>query len=82
MAIQHQPIGLGAPDPELKTSPILEERGDEFDSLIHEDEELPECYFNNVAYADQTYICSGSSALLRCEKGVWVRKGGCDPDNP
>ena len=82
MATQHQPIVIGAPDPELKTSPILDERGEEFDVLVQEVEGIPDCYFNDVAYADQTFVCSGSGALMRCDKGVWVQKGGCDPDNP
>ena len=75
-------ISVGAPDPELKTSPILEEGDEEFDVLAQEVEDLPTCYFNNVSYADGTYVCSGSGALLHCEKGLWVREGGCDPDNP
>ena len=82
MAKQHQPILIGAPDPELKTSPILDELGEDFDDLVQDVEGIPDCYFNNIAYADQAYICSGSGALMRCEKGVWVQKGGCDPDNP
>lgn len=82
MATQHQPIAVGAPDPEARTSPILEERDEEYEVLGQEVEDLPNCYFNNVAYPDHTYVCSGSGALLRCEKGVWVRKSGCDPDNP
>jgi hypothetical protein len=65
---------VGAPDPERRTSPILDE-----------DEELPAdfgaeegdgiCYFNGIAYRAGQYVLSGSE-LLRCEKpGVWVRRG-------
>ena len=75
-------ISVGAPDPELKTSPILEEGDEEFDVLSQEVDDLPQCYFNNVAYDDGTYVCSGSGVLLHCEKGLWVRESGCDPDNP
>ena len=75
-------IAVGSPDPELKTSPILEESDENFDVLAQEVEELPVCYFNNTAYDDGTFVCSSSRVLLRCEKGLWVRKGGCDPDNP
>ncbi|MGF1761650.1 hypothetical protein L4D76_27870 [Photobacterium sagamiensis] len=75
-------ISVGAPDPELKTSPILDEGDEEFDVLSQEVDDLPQCYFNNVAYDDGTYVCSGSGALLHCEKGLWVRESGCDPDNP
>ncbi|MGD8784096.1 MAG: hypothetical protein PVG75_06645 [Thioalkalispiraceae bacterium] len=75
-------ISVGAPDPELKTSPILDESDEEFDVLAQEVDDLPTCYFNNVAYADGTFVCSGSRELLRCEKGIWRIEGGCDPDNP
>lgn len=73
---------VGAPDPEAKTSPILEETDEEMEVLAQELEEQPRCFFNNVAYAGGSYACSGSGELLRCEKGIWVREGGCDPDNP
>jgi hypothetical protein len=67
---------VGAPDPELKTSPIFDEEEE-----ISLDLELEEggCWFNNVAYPIGQYLCSGSE-LLRCEeRGVWVRKGELRP---
>jgi hypothetical protein len=76
------PLSVGAPDPELKTSPILDEEDEEFDVLAQEQEELPVCYFNNVAYDNGTFVCSGSGVLLKCQRGLWLREGGCDPDNP
>lgn len=76
------PIQVGAPDPELNTSPILEEFDEEFPALAQQFDELPVCYFNNVAYDTGTFVCSGTGELLRCEKGVWVLEGSCDPDNP
>jgi len=82
MTTLQKPTMVGAPDPTLKTSPILEETDEEFDVLSQELDELPNCYFNSIAYADGAYVCSGSSARLRCEKGIWVRQDGCDPDNP
>ena len=82
MTTIHQPQMVGAPDPELKTSPIFEEMDEDYDVLGQEYDDLPTCYFNNVVFADGAYVCSGSGSLLRCDKGVWVRKGGCDPDNP
>jgi len=63
---------VGAADPELKTSPILDE--DEEFSL---DLELESgvCYFNNVAYRIGQFVLSGNE-LLHCEeRGLWVRKG-------
>lgn len=62
---------VGAPDPELKTSPIFDEDDDEL-SL---DRELEEgvCYFNNARYAHAQYVTSGDE-LLYCQRGVWLRK--------
>jgi hypothetical protein len=64
---------LGAPDPELQTSPIFDETNDDLLSL---DLELESgvCYFNGARYPVGQYIYSGSE-LLHCEeRGVWVRK--------
>ena len=63
---------VGAPDPEHKTSPIIDE-----DEELSLDLELETgvCYFNDAAYAVGEYVRSGHE-LLRCEgRGVWVRKG-------
>ncbi len=63
---------VGAPDPELNTSPMVDE--DEERSLDFEPE-LAMCFFNGVAYRVGEYVVSGSE-LLHCESGgVWVRRG-------
>jgi hypothetical protein len=72
---------VGAPDPELKNSPIIEELDEELETLEMERVEMPACYFNGEAYRDGTYIYSGDK-LLRCERGNWVRTGSRDQDNP
>lgn len=67
---------VGAPDPEMKTSPIFDDAGKEVLSL---DQELETgcCYFNNDSFRLGDYVCSGDE-LLRCEeKGVWIREGSC-----
>ena len=64
---------VGAPDPELKNSPVIDseiEEG-EFSGV---DREVEVCYFNGVVYPVGDYVCSGDE-LLRCENGVWVRSG-------
>ena len=68
---------VGAPDPELETSPIF----DEYDEMSLDLElEAGVCYFNNVAYPVGQYLRSGSE-LLHCEeRGVWVRKGEMRPE--
>lgn len=67
---------VSAPDPERRTSPILDEDSDE---ALEGDLE-PEtgvCYFNDATFAPGEYVCCGNE-LLHCEeRGVWVRKGPC-----
>jgi diaminopimelate dehydrogenase len=70
---------VGAPDPELKTSPIIDE--DEYEEPSPDLElEAGVCYFNDVSYPIGQFVRSGSE-LLRCEgRGVWVREGEMRPD--
>ena len=68
---------VGAPDPELKTSPILDESEE---PSLDMDLEADACYFNNVAYPIGQYVRSGSE-LLHCEeRGLWIRKGEMRPE--
>ncbi len=77
-----QAIPVGAPDPELRNSPIIEETAEDMAEL---ERQLPEggagCYFNGTAFAPGTVVRSGSD-LLRCDAGAWVRQGSADPDHP
>lgn len=75
-------VDVGSQAPEARTSPILEEGDEEFEVLAQEVEQQGQCYFNNVSYGHGTFVCSGSSEQLRCEKGIWVREGSCDSTNP
>ncbi len=79
------PTHVGAPDPELRNSPIVEETDEEFEILGQALDDAPVdttvCYFNDTAFPHGHYVCSGPE-LLRCERGAWVRRGSCDPDNP
>jgi hypothetical protein len=70
-------LQVGAPDPERRTSPIL----DEYEELSLDTEiEAAVCYFNDASYSIGSYVRSGSE-LLHCEeRGVWVRKGEMRPD--
>ncbi|HKK06874.1 MAG: hypothetical protein P8009_08125 [Gammaproteobacteria bacterium] len=81
MADSTKPISVGAPDPELKNSPIMEETDEDFEVLAQEVGETPVCYFNNVSYPDGRFVCSGSGELLKCTRGVWLLEGTCDPEN-
>ncbi len=82
MVSKQQPARVGAPDPELRTSPIVEPNDEQVEGISPELDEHTVCYFNNVSYRRGDYVCSGSGELLRCERGVWLQMGGCDPDNP
>jgi hypothetical protein len=71
---------VGAPDPELKTSPILEEYDEDAPILAQEFDDLPMCWYNGETYASGTMVHTGDGSLLRCEKGVWVRQDLPDTD--
>jgi hypothetical protein len=76
--MSRNPAQVGAPDPELKTSPILDDTEDD----VPDGSELESgvCYFNNAVYPLGTYVLSGDE-LLRCERrGVWVREGELRPE--
>ena len=67
---------VGAPDPESKTSPILD---DEDDETLDAELEAGACYFNGDAYAIGTYVRSGEEVLRCVGRGVWVRQGEIEP---
>ena len=72
---------VGAPDPEMKNSPIAEETDEDNDVIQQTALSEPVCYFNNTAYEHNSQVCTGHE-LLRCNHGLWLREGSCDPDNP
>ncbi|HHM06408.1 MAG TPA: hypothetical protein ENJ19_11825 [Gammaproteobacteria bacterium] len=76
-----QAVQVGAPDPEHRNSPIVEDTDEDFEVAGMALTEDAVCYFNSHAYRHGDYVCSGSE-LLHCRKGTWVRVGSCDPDNP
>jgi hypothetical protein len=81
MAERVHALQVGAPDPEKRNSLVVEESDYDFGVRGQEVPETPVCYFNGQPFAEQAFVCSGDE-LLRCEKGVWVRSGSCDPINP
>jgi hypothetical protein len=62
---------VGAPDPTLRTSPIM--------TPVAQEEPAPEvdetheavCYFNDEPFAHGSYVQTGDQ-ILRCEHGVWA----------
>lgn len=77
-ASKHAPK-VGAPDPELKNSPIFDD-ADADDLSFDRELETGVCYFNSRSYDIGSYVCSGDD-LLHCEgRGIWVREGSCYQD--
>lgn len=72
---------VGAPDPERKTSTIIDES--EYDETAASPDlelEAPVCYFNEEVFPLGTFVQSGAEVLQCTERGVWVRKGEKRPD--
>ena len=72
---------VGAPDPELRNSPIADEEDEDTDVVRQQVPGAAVCYFNGAEFAHGTYVASGSQAL-RCSYGVWIDSGSADPSNP
>jgi hypothetical protein len=72
---------VGAIDPKLKTSPVLEETAEETYELRQSVPDAPVCFFNDEAFATGQFVRSGA-AVLECRRGVWVEIGPADPGNP
>lgn len=68
---------LGAPDPELRNSPVAWESDEDTEALREAVPGDAVCYFNGVSYADGTLIRSGAN-ILRCDSGLWVPEGTGD----
>lgn len=67
---------VGAPDPELETSPIV---GEDEEVEVEPNVVAGACTFNGVRYSIGDFVLSGTE-LLRCEApGVWVREGELRP---
>lgn len=79
--MDHKIEELGVQDPDLRNSPIAWEADEDSEALRASLPEGPVCYFNDQAYANGTVVKSGS-ALLRCDRGLWVEGGPGDPQNP
>ncbi len=71
-----RPQQVGAPDPELETSPIV---GEDDQVEVEPNVRGGACLFNGMTYRIGASVLSGSE-WLRCEApGVWVREGEVRP---
>jgi hypothetical protein len=75
------PRNVGAIDPKLKTSPVLEETDEESYEPRQAVPDSSVCYFNGEVFASGALVRSGS-VILKCRQGVWVEIGPSDPRNP
>ena len=74
MDIKKPLADVGAPDPELKNSPILDEfELDEQAGSRDLEIEQGRCYFNGAEFPIGTYVQSGSEVLKCTGGGVWAR---------
>ena len=68
-------LQVGALDPELKSSPIIDESAYDEEAPVRDLEiEQGVCYFNGAAYPLGAYVRSGSEILKCTGGGVWARK--------
>jgi hypothetical protein len=78
---QHSIPQVGAPDPELRNSPIAEEDDLDTDVVRQQVPGEPVCWFNSGEYRHGDLVASGSQ-VLRCSYGVWVEAGSADSRSP
>ncbi len=74
-------IDVGAQDPELKNSPVISEQDEDYEAIKPEPYEQSGCFFNNTAYAHNSYVLSGT-VMLVCSNGIWLNVGNSDLENP
>lgn len=72
---------VGDQDPEGRNSPIAAEDDEETQFLRQEVPGDAACWFNDVPYTDGSFVKSGT-AILRCDRGIWIESGPADTENP
>jgi hypothetical protein len=66
---------VGAPDPEQRTSPILDRLSLDDELSLDTEIETGACYFNGQRFAIGTAVRSGHELLQCHERGVWTKLG-------
>jgi len=72
---------VGDQDPAARNSPIAGEEDEETQFLRQDVPGDAVCWFNDVAHEHGTFVKSGT-AMLRCDRGIWIESGPADPGNP
>lgn len=76
MPVKESMPQVGAPDLELKNSPIVDHSEfDDSDAMPDVELESGACCFNGQDFAIGALVRSGSDVLECAPRGVWVRKG-------
>lgn len=75
MTTQTHAPQVGAPDPERRTSPILDRLGEAGELSLDAEIETGACYFNDVRYAIGDTVRSGHELLHCDDRGVWTKIG-------
>ena len=82
MLHEHRSITqVGAPDPELRNSPIAVEDDIDTDVVRQQVPGEAVCWFNGSEFRNGDFVASGSQ-VLRCSYGVWVEAGSIDDRSP
>ncbi len=82
MLHEHRSIPqVGAPDPELRNSPIAEEEDLDTDVVQQQVPGEPVCWFNGGEFSHGELVASGSQ-VLKCNYGIWVEAGSADSRSP
>jgi hypothetical protein len=82
--VMASPVGtpnVGAIDPKLRTSPVVEETSEEADTARQASPGDNVCFFNGVAFEPGAFVRSGTM-ILECREGLWIEIGPADPRNP
>jgi hypothetical protein len=74
-------LHVGAMDPELQNSPIVDDLDEDAETVRQQVPGEPVCHFNGRAFANGALVRSGTQ-ILKCRYGVWMDVGSSDPDNP
>ena len=67
---------VGAPDPELNTSPILD---DEEDETLDPELGPGVCFYNDISFPIGQYVRTGDELLKCVGRGVWLRQLEIEP---
>lgn len=75
MSNQTHALQVGAPDPEKRTSPILDRLTADDTPSLDAELESGACYFNDLSFSIGTYVRSGHELLQCDDRGVWSKVG-------